>query len=260
MPFADVQGNRLYFEDSGGSGPAVVFSHGGFLDHTIWQPQVEALSGDYRCITWDERAHGMSECNSPFDYWDAAKDVFGILDALEVDAAVLVGMSQGSWLSQRAALTAPERVRGLVLVGSSYKPLSDEEKQGYGQLAQGWQMMGPLGDIANAVYGIQFAPTDYDGSGYQLKWQGKPPGDWKHAWDAILDNDDISSRLGEIACPATWIHGEHDQAFPVAFAEEQSALVEDSRGVTVIPGAPHCPSLTHPDEFTTALRDFLATV
>src|SRR5256885_16058783 len=80
MPFIDREGNSLYYEDSGAfhedeSGPAIVFSHGAFLDHTIWEPVVAALAPAHRCITWDARGHGMSEANGPFDYWDLAGDV-----------------------------------------------------------------------------------------------------------------------------------------------------------------------------------------
>ena len=60
MPFADVNGQRLYFEDSGGGAAAVIFSHGYLMDHEMFEPQVAALSGEFRCITWDERGFGQT--------------------------------------------------------------------------------------------------------------------------------------------------------------------------------------------------------
>jgi 3-oxoadipate enol-lactonase len=258
MPFADVNGHRLYYEDSGGQGPAVAFSHGAFMDHTMWAPQVQALSGEYRCITWDERGHGMSACHGPFTYWDSASDLLGILDAAGVQQAVFVGMSQGGWLTQRVALTAPQRVRGLVLQGTSVRALSEEETAGFGQLAQGWQALGPIGDIATAVYGIQFGGTGYDGSLYQAKWQGKPPTDWAEVWNTILGRpDEITERMQEITCPVLFVHGTIDAAFPVDVAHEMSGMVPDSKGVVVIEGGPHAASLTHPDAVTAAIRGFL---
>ncbi|HEV7865052.1 MAG TPA: alpha/beta fold hydrolase, partial [Acidimicrobiia bacterium] len=156
MPFIESDGNRLYYEDSGAggvseSGPAIVFSHGAFLDHTMWDLVVEALSPTCRCVTWDARGHGMSESSGPFTYWDAAGDVMAILDAAGVEQAVLVGMSQGGWTTQRAALASPDRVRGIVLTGTSVRPLSEQEQAGYTQLSQAWLAMGPVGDIADAV-------------------------------------------------------------------------------------------------------------
>ena len=111
MPFCDRDGNKLYYEDSG-AGPAIVFSHGAFLDHTIWEPVVERLSPTYRCITWDARGHGMSEANGPFDYWDLATDVTAILDAIGVQSAVLVGMSQGGWLTAAGGDRPPRSCAG----------------------------------------------------------------------------------------------------------------------------------------------------
>ncbi|MHB8692207.1 MAG: alpha/beta fold hydrolase [Solirubrobacteraceae bacterium] len=258
MPIADVNGHRIYYEDSGGERPAVVFSHGAFLDHTMWEPQVQALSGEYRCITWDERGCGMSDCRGAFTYWDSASDILALLDQLGIERAVFMGMSQGGWLSQRVALTAPERVRALVLQGTSVKPLSDPEREGYTQLSQGWLALGPVGEIAGAVIGIQFAGTDYDGSAFAAKWQGKPPSDWSEVWNTILSRpDDVAPRMGEIECPVLFIHGSIDAAFPVATAEEMSGMVPDSRGVVVIEGGPHALSLTHPEQVNAALRDFL---
>lgn len=259
MPFAEIDGNKLYYEDSGGDGTPVVLSHGGFLDHTMWEHTVAGLKDSYRLITWDERGHGMSEADGPFDYWDAARDAVGLLDELGIDKAVFVGMSQGGWLTQRVALGHPDRVLGIVLTATSMHLLSEQELEGYGALRDGWLAMGPVGDIAAAILGVQFGGTDYDGTRYIGKWQSKPPAQWKPAWDSVLHGrDEIAGRFGEIACPALFVHGTVDQAFPVDFAHEMSGLVADSRGVVVIEGAPHAIALTHPDEFNAALRDFLA--
>ena len=68
-------------------------------------------------ITWDERGFGDTEYDGePFTYWDSAADCLGLLDHLGIDRAVVGGMSQGGFVSLRAALTAPERVRGLILI------------------------------------------------------------------------------------------------------------------------------------------------
>ncbi|GAA5174584.1 3-oxoadipate enol-lactonase [Pseudonocardia eucalypti] len=259
MPFFTNDGNRIYYEDTGG-GPVVVFSHGAFLDHTIWSPVVDRLSADHRCLTWDERGHGMSESNGPFSYWDAARDVIALLDAAGVDRAVLVGMSQGGWLSQRAALAAPDRVSGLLLTGTSMRLLGEVEQAGYAQLAAGWLAEGPVGAVADAVLDIQFAPTDYDGRYFTDRWRAKPPEQWGDVWETILGRDDITDRFTEIACPALLVHGTTDAAFPLSIAEEMSSLLPASRGVVAVPGGSHCLSLTHPDALAEPLRKFVASL
>ena len=261
MPFADLNGNQVYYEVTGDGPETLVFSHGAFLDHTMWTPVVEALSGEYRCVTWDERGHGMTECNGPFDYYDLAKDALGLLELAGADSAVFVGMSQGGWLSQRAALTAPDKVRGLVLVGTSLPLMSDEETAGFTQLSQGWLGMGPVGPIADAIDGIQFAGTDYDGSRYRHQWQGKAPSAWSEVWTTILQKrDDIVEKAQTITCPVAVVHGSIDAAFSLDSAQAMAAAFPNTRGVTVIEGGPHAIALTHPAEVADALRAFLKSL
>ena len=95
----------------------MILSHGFLMDREMFVHQVDALAGEFRVITWDERGFGETESDGkPFTYWDSAKDCLGLLDHLDIDRAVLGGMSQGGFLSLRAALLAPERVRALVLI------------------------------------------------------------------------------------------------------------------------------------------------
>ena len=61
MSYAEVNGQRIYFEDSGGDGPPVVLAHGYLMDHKMFAPQVAALAPAYRVITWDERGFGDTE-------------------------------------------------------------------------------------------------------------------------------------------------------------------------------------------------------
>ena len=155
MPFADVNGQRLHFEDTGGDGAPVVFSHGFLMDDEMFAPQVEAFGDTYRVITWDERGFGSTEYDGePFSYWDSAADCLGLLDHLGIDSAVLGGMSQGGFLSLRAALTAPERVRALILLDSQAGVDDPETFEGYDAMNHVWLTDGPTDEFAEVVAGI----------------------------------------------------------------------------------------------------------
>src|SRR5215831_16339805 len=61
MPFAELRGQRIHYEDSGGAGMPVVLGHGFLMDGDMFLPQVRALAPRYRVITWDARGHGRTE-------------------------------------------------------------------------------------------------------------------------------------------------------------------------------------------------------
>ena len=262
MPTATVNGIGINYSDTGGAGPVVVLSHGYLMDQSMFDAQVAALAPGYRVITWDERGHGSTRATGPFTYWDSAQDLLGLLDHLGAGRAVLAGMSQGGYLSLRAALTAPERVRGLVLIDTEAGPEDPAVAPAYEQLFQTWLDQGP-GPVQEVVASIILGPGQWDG--WYAKWQ-EQYAQWSPAdlgqltWPfrCLMDRDDITGRLGEITCPALILHGTADAAIPVARAE----AVRDGLGgpvtFTVVEGAPHASNVTHPEQVDEAMLHFLS--
>jgi pimeloyl-ACP methyl ester carboxylesterase len=106
---------RLYWE-SAGEGDAVLLIHGLGLSGGSWWRTVDALAPTMRVITFDPRGIGRSESRSPSYTTEAlADDALAILDALELDAAHVYGLSLGGMVAQQLALRHPRRVRSLVL-------------------------------------------------------------------------------------------------------------------------------------------------
>jgi 3-oxoadipate enol-lactonase len=139
MPTARINGVDIYYEDSSGPGPALLFSHGFLMDHEMFAPQIEALRGRYRCIAWDERGFGKTgPVDQPFSYWDSGRDALGLLAHLNITAATLIGMSQGGFLSMRAALLEPERVKALVLISTRSGLDAPEIVANFHQLRAEW--------------------------------------------------------------------------------------------------------------------------
>jgi 3-oxoadipate enol-lactonase len=264
MPTATVNGTEISYCDTGGDGPVVAFSHGFLLDQSMFDAQVAALAPGCRVITWDGRGHGGTRAAGPFTYWDCARDLLGLLEYVGAGRAVLAGMSQGGFLSLRAALTAPERVRGLVLIDSQAGSEDPAVAPAYEQLHQTWLDQGP-GPVQEVVASIILGPGRWDG--WYAKWQEQYAG-WSPAdlgqltWPfrCLMDRDDITGRLGEITCPALILHGTADAAIPVTQAE----AVRDGLGgpvtFTLIEGAPHASNITHPEQVNEAMLNFLRTL
>lgn len=258
MPTADLSGLPVHYEDSGGDGPAVLFSHGFFMDHTMFDPQVEALAPDYRCIRWDERGFGATPAPLPFTLWDAAEDAVELLDHLGIDEAVFVGMSQGGYLSLRAALAHPERVRALVLIDSAADLDGADTVAGYeamfGTIRNGTD------DERAAVYqgvaGLLLGDDRLAGQ-WIPRWAALDPDELGNAAGALLERDDISDRLDRIECPSLVIHGTADQAITMDRAEAAVTGLGDCRGLVRVDGAAHAPNLTHPEMVNPVLRAFL---
>jgi 3-oxoadipate enol-lactonase len=260
MPFADVNGQRIRFEDGGGDGPPVIFSHGFLMDHDMFAPQVEALSPEFRVITWDQRGFGETEFDGqPFTYWDSARDCLGLLDHLGVDRAVLGGMSQGGFLSMRAALLAPERVRALVLIDTQSGVEDPVRLPLYRQMQQTWLEVGPVDQLTEAI-SMLIIGDPVASAPWIAKWQVLPRENMQATADCLFDRDDITSRVGEINCPAIVFHGTADESIEIELGEQLCRDLPGCIGLVRIEGAAHASNLTHPDQVDGPLLDFLRSL
>jgi pimeloyl-ACP methyl ester carboxylesterase len=261
MPHVDVNGQRLFYEDSGEGQTAVVFSHGYLMDHSMFDAQVEALKDDFRVIAWDERGHGRTETTSDaFSYWDSASDVIGLLDELGIDQAVLAGMSQGGFLSMRAALAAPDRVKGLVLMDTQAGTEDPEKLAGYDQLVEAWVAPGgPPQEVLDTVTGIIIGPGYEDTPAWHEKWRGVGEERMRQTYATLTSRDEIWDRLGDIDVPTLVIHGEQDIAIELEIAQRLADGIEGAE-LVVVPGAGHAANMTHPEAVNAPLRRFLESV
>lgn len=265
MSYAEVNGQRLFFEDSGGassgtdSRPVVLFSHGFLMDHEMFAPQVAALAGEFRCITWDERAFGATDFDGkPFTYWDSASDAIGLLDHLGIERAVLAGMSQGGFLSLRAALASPDRVQALVLIDTQSGGEDPAVLEGYKGMTSDWLANGPV-NVGGFVAGLIIGDPAIEPA-WLAKWEKLPRENMGLASECLYERDDITSRLGEITCPALIVHGTADTAIPMEKAEALADALPDCRGLVRVEGAAHAANLTHPDQVNGPLAEFLRSV
>jgi 3-oxoadipate enol-lactonase len=260
MPFADVNGQRIRYEDSGGDGPPVILSHGFLMDREMFALQVEALHPEFRVITWDERGFGETEFDGePFTYWDSARDCLALLDHLGIEAAVLGGMSQGGFLSMRAALLAPKRVRGLVLIDTQSGTEDPERLPAYRQMQDTWLQVGPVDELAQAIAGLIIGDPVLSET-WIAKWHKLPREAMKAPGDTLFEREDLTDRVGEITCPAIVFHGTADMSIEVEKARKLCDALPGCTGLVLIEGAPHASNLTHPDEVNEPLLAFLRSL
>lgn len=252
-------GTLVSYDDRGAGGPPVVLGHGFMLDSSTFDRQLTDLSPETRVIAWDSRAHGRTAYDGEsFSEWDNARDLIALLDALEIDRAVVGGHSQGGFVAMCAALLAPERVAGLILIDTTPHGQDGASLGGLQALGDAWVKDGPTPELCATL-----GPTvmgDADLEPWIAKWKAQKRDDFANAFRAVLERDDLSGRVGEITAPTLVVHGSEDSGISVQEAREWSSLLPDARALVVIEGAPHLPTATHPDEVTEAMRRFLAGV
>ena len=119
-------GVRLYAEATG-SGPPILFIHEFAADHRTWARQVEALSGEFQCITYDARGYPPSEVpkeQERYSYIRQADDAIDVLAAFGVGKAHIVGLSMGGFCALQLGIRYPGRVSSLLVssAGSGANP------------------------------------------------------------------------------------------------------------------------------------------
>jgi 3-oxoadipate enol-lactonase len=256
MSYADVNGQHIYYEDSG-SGRPVILAHGFLMDHEMFAPQVAALAPEFRVITWDERGFGLTEFDGkPFTYWDSANDCLGLLTHLGIDEAVVGGQSQGGFLSMRAALTSSERVKALVLLDTQSGKEPPEVLDAYRAMQQMWLTAGPVDELTGPIADLIIADPD-ENPKWIAKWRAMPKERFLEPSNTLFDRDDITDRLGEITCPAFIAHGTADTAMTLESAKELRDALSNCVAFIEVEGGAHAANLTHPDQVNPPLLEFL---
>lgn len=249
---------EIAFADSGGSGRAVVLTHGAGVDHTMFDAQVAALEQrGFRVVVWDMRGHGQSSLaqGARFTASEALADLDALLEASEVDVPVLVGHSLGGNLSQAFAQEHPERVGGLIVLDSTWNagPLSSAERLALRLAAPALGLIPARrlpGLMANAS-----AVTPEAVPRTEELFSRMPKSRFLDVWRATVSfvAPDPAHRS---AVPLALVRGAEDGTGNIAAAMPRWAAVE---GVTeyVIPGAGHMVTWDAPEETSRILIEIL---
>jgi len=124
LPTIEVNGTMLAYDDTGGDGPAVVFSHSLFFDRTMFEAQVARFGRAYRVVTYDHRGQGASARSTSLDMDTLAEDAAGLIEALDLGPCHVVGNSMGGFVALRLVARRPELIRSAAVLASS----ADEEQ------------------------------------------------------------------------------------------------------------------------------------
>ena len=259
-PVRDVDGPIAWRE--AGDGDVLLFLHGLGGSRTAWEPQLESLSDQWRCVAWDMPGYGASSPVSPLTFEAIADAIVQLLDRLGADTAHLCGLSFGGHHALHTALHHPTRVRSLVLADTSAAFGGD------GTDPDEWLRVRTapldaglaLADIADEVIASIAAPGFHGVERERTSAAtARIPAEGFRAACRLLTSHDVRHRLDEITVPTMVIVGELDLETPPAYAEAIAEAIPNSK-LKVIPGAGHLSPAEAPDVFNKLVGQFLSSL
>lgn len=251
MPALDRDGVSIYYEVHG-DGPTLLLTHGFSATSHMWRPQVDALSRDYRLVSWDLRGHGRTDSPSdPGAYSEAlcVEDMVALCDALGAERVVAGGLSLGGFISLAFQLAHPERTAGLMLfdTGPGYK--KDKPRDGWNRAAL------ERADVFESR-GLDALPSRGEIS---PKAHHSAQGLAHVARGILLQRDArVIESLPHIDVPALVLAGSEDKPF-LAATDYMAAKIPGARKV-LLEGAGHASNIDKPEDFNREVLAFLSNI
>ncbi|MBA1147657.1 alpha/beta hydrolase [Ectothiorhodospiraceae bacterium WFHF3C12] len=262
MPKISVNGAELYYELHGSGEDVVVLNNGIIASTATWFNQLPALSPEFQVLLYDMRGQGQSQkwrAGDPDFTWDThADDLAALMDALEIEAAHIGGISYGGELTMVFAHKYPDRCRKLVIADS----VSQVEPQ-LQAIADSWARVAALGDhelFYRVTWYWNFSEAFFNKQ-YEFLLSRI---DAAQALDLpsvvrlcrCFLSLDITRELESIGQPACVIVGERDMLKPVHYSETIAERIPDAE-LHILPGAGHASFWEASDEFNRVTLDFL---
>jgi len=260
MSFSTVNDIRLFYELHGpADGFPVVFINGLTADTSSWLFQVPAFAGQWRVLLYDCRGQGRSDKPSgPYPTMQHVQDLLGLLDALGLERAHIVGLSNGGAVAMNFAADHPERVAHLVL--------SDTFAHGDALMESklaSWLAAVEAGgallrfDVATPwVWGRDFLAGQADILAQMRAKASQANQDAVCALIQGIQGYDITSRLPDIQSPTLVLVGEEDVLTPPWYARELAQEIRDAR-LVIVPEAGHALPIEQPMVFNALVLSFL---
>ena len=270
MPYAQSQGARLYYEETG-SGTPILFIHEYGGDHRSWEDQVRYFGRGWRCIAWSARGYPPSDCPEDENLYGQdlfERDAIAVLDAAGVAKAHVVGLSMGGYTVLMLAARHQGRIISCVAAGAGSGGLRANRPQFVAESLARAAEFERLGRVDAEAYGLGPA---------RVQLQNKDPIGWRtfmahlaerpaHAAAKTLRRvqagraalDDLEGELKGIAVPVLLLVGDEDE--PCLDANLWMKRLLPNARLGILPASGHCINLEEPALFNHLVEQFLADV
>lgn len=260
MPTIHTNGITMHYETAG-RGEALLLLHGLGSRSEDWGLQIQAFARCYRVIAPDIRGHGRSDKPpGPYSLSMMAADVLGLLDALEIDTAHVVGLSMGGMIAFQLVTDRPERVRSMVIVnsGPALVPRSIRE---WLLIRQRLALARLFGPARTAVFLSKrlFPKLEQESMRAEFieRWAANDRVAYLASLRALVGWS-VRDHIDKIPCPVLVISGDRDYT-PLALKEQYTAQIPRAR-LIVFEDSGHATPIDQAARFNDCVLDFLAGV
>ena len=261
MPLTRVRDLDVHYEISGPAGvdaDTVLLVHGLGSSTEDWAPQVEALSQQFRVVTYDVRGHGQtSKPNGSYSVPQFAEDAAALIVQLGLGTVHVVGLSMGGMIGFQLAADRPDLVRSLVIVNSGPEmiPRTRKEKLAIAQRRliirvmgmRAWGKMLAERLLPNAEHAAMR-------EAFATRWARNDRSAYLRALSALVGWT-VTERLPGITCPVLVVTADQDYT-PVPWKAWYTALMPHA-SLAVIANSRHMMPIERPAEFHEVLVPFL---
>jgi 3-oxoadipate enol-lactonase len=254
MPYANVNGARLYYQQSG-RGDDLVFLHGAGGNHLSWWQQVAEFNREFRCTTYDARGWGASRGEMAAGRAALGTDLIALMNHLRIERAHVVAQSMGGRAVAGLARLAPARVRSLVLCGTTagatndrVRELQDELKDERGDSGLREYALAPGFEDANPALALLYRQLNALNPARPRGFLGRPPPTYRGS---------MHGPLGSLGAPVLFVVGEYDRITSPAMIREAQSLIPGA-AFHQIDGAGHSAYFENAAEWNAVVRRFLS--
>ncbi len=264
MPLVETNGIQMSYEEQG-SGPPLILIMGITAPGAAWEAHVEAWQKNFRCIIVDNRGVGASDKpEGPYSSAMMADDYAGLMDALGIEKASVVGCSMGSIIAQQLTLRHPEKVQSAVLM-CTWARCDRYAASVFEHIKHCKARLRPE-EFMNYLQLLIFTKPSWDADDfYQTMLDGRidagrgecpQPLHAVEAQAAACIDHDVYDDLGKIAAPCLVIGGQNDIFTPRWMAEETAAALPEA-DLHLYEGSGHAFHWENLDDFNPRVRDWL---
>jgi 3-oxoadipate enol-lactonase len=258
-----VEGLTICYDDLGIGDIPILFIHGFPFDKSTWQPQTDYFKSSQRVIAYDIRGFGKSSA----DKEEASMKLFGddlikFMDALEINRAVVCGLSMGGYILMNAIQRYPKRFKAIILSDTQCIADNKEAKEKRNKTIEQIKAVG-LADFAEGFIKNAFCKDSLTDKKELVEKIRKiilstAPAIVTGTLTALAERYAMCSFLTDISIPALILCGKEDVITPVAQSEFLQSKIKNST-FQIIDGAGHLSNLEQQDEFNKHVNNFISS-